>query len=46
MLESQMLSPGRADLFAILEGFKDRHEMIAFLDNKYGLPFYGVLIEW
>lgn len=46
MIESQTLAPVDANAFAVKDGFKDRHEMIAFFEHQYRLPFYGKLIEW
>lgn len=40
------LPPNMADEFAVKDGFNDRHEMIAFFEEHYKLPFLGELIEW
>ncbi len=34
------------DSIAILDGFQDWFEMRDWFEQRYGLPFTGVLIEW
>ncbi len=34
------------DQFARADGFEDFRELVAFIDNLYGLPFHGRLIAW
>jgi hypothetical protein len=45
-IDGKSLAPKFADHFARKDGFPDRHAMISFFKNQYGLPFLGVLIEW
>ncbi len=38
--------PGKADVFARADGFRDAEEMERWFSDAHGLPFMGVLISW
>lgn len=41
----QLFVPNKVEL-GKREGFKDHHELIAYVEKTYGLPFDGILIDW
>jgi len=45
-LGGELLIPEEADAFSRADGFADTGELLAFLDERYGLPFSGLLICW
>lgn len=45
-MTSDYLAGEQLDVFAKADGFADGEEMVAWFEQKDGLPFYGFIHEW